>query len=420
VEAVGTDARSRAIRVIGAVVRDGAPLRPTLARALGDATGAERSLVTDVAYGTLRHLHALDAALSARLSDPAALPGVARDVLRAGAYELLVRGTAAHAAVHAYVELLKATPGPAARLSGLVNAVLRRVSWADVTDEAARLSLPEPLWAHLRAALGDEAAAAARAMLSPAPVFLHPYTADAAERLVAEGCTVQPAALGTLAVRLSRPLERLQAFREGAVQAQNPSSVAVVRALGVARGERILDVGAGHGIKTAQLCAAGASVIAVDVDPARIAAGRANLARLGFSAEHVVHDATTSQAGLAPVDAALIDAPCTGTGTLRAHPEIKLRWSEAASERAAAIGAAMLARVAERVRPGGRLVYAVCALGLREGPAVVAAFLRDTPDWRAEPIATPLPMRDAAVGSWLLPTDAGHDGFYLARLERRG
>jgi 16S rRNA (cytosine967-C5)-methyltransferase len=122
--------------------------------------------------------------------------------------------------------------------------------------------------------------------------------------------------------------------------------------------------------------------------------------------------------GVPTVDAALVDATCTGTGTLRGHPEIKLRWTPDDARRAAARQRAMLTAVAERVRPGGALVYAVCALGLEEGPGVVAAFLAEHPAWRAVAPSVPLPTVPAPVGTWLLPSEEGLDGFYLARLER--
>jgi 16S rRNA (cytosine967-C5)-methyltransferase len=426
-------ARSLVLSVLHAVQREGRSAAVALDRALRPLPpGPERALVTDVVYGTLRWLPALDAALAARLPDPAALPDRVRDALRAGSFERLVRGTPEHAAVHAWVEEVKRAGGPAARLAGLVNAVLRRVDLADAgsaddPDEGsaagastgAAVGLPTPLWRHLHAALGPAAAPAARAMLRPEPVWVTAYADDAVDRLRAEGAEVRPGPLPrTWAVRPGRPLGELEAFRFGAVQPQNPSSAAVVAALGDVAGLVILDVGSGHGVKAAQLAAAGARVVALDVDRRRSETGRRNLRRLGLSAEHLVADATQSLEGVPLVDAALIDAPCTGTGTLRGHPEIKLRWRAEDATAAAARQAAMLRSVAERVRPGGRLLYAVCALGLEEGPDVVASFLATTPSWRSVEPALPLPLARAPVGHWLLPDEAGLDGFYLALLER--
>jgi 16S rRNA (cytosine967-C5)-methyltransferase len=219
-------------------------------------------------------------------------------------------------------------------------------------------------------------------------------------------------------VRPRRPLAALSAFRDGLVQPQNPSSAAVVAALGDVRGQRVLDVGSGHGVKAAQLAAAGADVIAVELDARRAEVGRRNLGRLGYTVRHVVADATEALDAVPLVDAALLDAPCTGTGTLRGHPEIKLRWSAADLDRARQRQAAMLRQVAARVRPGGRLLYAVCALGREEGEGVVADFLSGAAGWRALPVDLPLPSHPAAVGVRILPSPEGLDGFYVALLAR--
>ncbi|MBW6455027.1 MAG: RsmB/NOP family class I SAM-dependent RNA methyltransferase [Trueperaceae bacterium] len=418
--AAAPSGRGRVLQVLDAVQRHDAAASAALTQALhGVEAGPDRAMITDVAYGTLRWLPALDAALGARLADPAALPAVVLDALRAGAFERLVRGTPAHAAVHAWVEEVKRLPGPPARLAGLVNAVLRRVALADAGGPPAGVGLPGPLWEHLAAALGPHATEAARAMLQPEPLWVTAYRDDAPELLRAEGAEARPGPLpGSWALRPGRPLGALAAFRRGAIQPQNPSSAAVVSALGEVAGRRVLDVGSGHGVKAAQLAAAGAAVEAVEIDARRSEVGRRNLARLGLNARHHVLDASVPMPEIPVVDAALLDAPCTGTGTLRGHPEIKLRWTPEEARRAALRQRAMLVAVAERVRPGGTLVYAVCALGLAEGPEVVAGFLAGHPAWRAVAPSVPLPTVPAPVGAWLLPSAEGLDGFYLARLER--
>lgn len=394
-----------------------------LDRVLSDpAARASSGAITDILYGTLRHLPLLDAALAERLRDPDRLPDAVRWALRAGAYERLLRGTPVHAAVHAWVEVVKAQRGPERRLSSLVNAVLRSVDLKDVRDEAASLALSEELWQELQGALGAErAAAAARAMLRPGPLWLTVLREGWEAALEADGVPWRPGPLtGSVAVRPGRSLGELKAFRGGWVQPQNPSSAAVVGLLGEVEGRRVLDVGAGHGVKTAQLAAAGAEVFALEVDHERSRTGERNLRRLGLSATHLVVDAgrPLEDDRVPEVDLALLDAPCTGTGTLRGHPEIKLRWSPRHAHEAGRLQAAMIRSVARKVRPGGLLVYAVCALGLTEGPDVAETFLVDHPDWRAEAFDTALPLSAAPVGGWILPDDQGLDGFYLAKLRR--
>jgi len=256
-------------------------------------------------------------------------------------------------------------------------------------------------------------------MLQPEPLWVTVYGDDALELLRADSAEVRTGPLErSFALRPGRPVGELAAFRRGAIQPQNPSSAAVVHALGDVAGKRVLDVGSGHGVKAAQLAAGGAIVEAVEVDARRSEVGRRNLARLGFTVRHHVADATKPLEGIPEVDAALLDAPCTGTGTLRGHPEIKLRWTPADVKRAAERQRAMLDAVAARVRSGGTLVYAVCALGLEEGPDVVAAFLADHADWRAAAPTVPLATAPAPVGVWLLPDDVGLDGFFVACLRR--
>jgi len=412
-----TQARNLAIRILRRVLR-GAFLAPELRRAL-DASGLEgpdRSFVTDLSYGTLRRLDWIDAALRPRLRAPERLPERTRAALRLGAYDLLVRGTPRHAAVHAWVEAVKAEEP---QLAGLANAVLRRVEVPLDADDLEGLVLPAWLAARFEAALGHEAAdRAARAMWEAGPLWLRSYGEGAAESLTDEGCEVRPGPIDrTLRVRAPLALDRLRAYRDGLVQPQNPASALPVEALEVRRGERVLDLAAGNGIKTAQLVAAGASVTALDVDPRKEGARRHNLARLGLEAEHLTADLTQAVAA-SPAEAVLLDAPCTGTGTLRGHPEIKLRLAQTDVERAAARQGAMLDTAAALTAPGGRLVYAVCSLTDAEGEVQIRRFLDRHPAFVSESVACPVPHVRSGAGVYVLPED-GLDGFYFARLRRR-
>jgi len=410
-------ARALAVEVVRRV-SGGAYLAPTLSRALDGSrlTGADRALATDVSYGTVRRLPALDAVLAPRLRAADRLPNAVRAALRAGAFELAVRGTPRHAVVDGYVEVVKAT---APRLAGLVNAVLRRADPATELDRPTRLCLAPWLLEALERSLGEPAArAAAEGMLAPEPLWLSAFRPDAEARLRAEGCEVAPGPLPhTLRVRPAGPLGRLSAYREGAVQPQNPSATVPVSALGDVAGLRVLDLAAGAGIKTALLARSGAEVVAVDLDADKARAAVANLSRLGLRAEHVSAD-LSSPLALRPAPRVLLDAPCTGTGTLRGHPEIKLRLTPAQVARAAEAQRAMLDVAASLTASGGVLVYAVCSLIEAEGEAQVAAFTARHPGFASEPVDTVLPSVQRRHGLYLLPVD-GLDGFYLARLRRR-
>ena len=207
------------------------------------------------------------------------------------------------------------------------------------------------------------------------------------------------------------------------IQPQNPSASVPVRWLAPRPGEAVLELAAGRGVKTAQLAAAGARVTAVDIDPRKLAQAETALAKAGLAAEHRVADLRDPEAvGELPTSGAvLLDAPCSGTGTIRRHPEIKLRLEPHDVDALAAQQATMLDAAADRVEPGGRLVYAVCTLTEAEGPAQIEAFLDRHEDFRAEPAVPPevatLATAAASVGTFLLPVD-GLDGFYLARLRR--
>ncbi len=411
------------LTLLAQVRSGGRHLAPALDQALRGVERREaRAFVTDLVYGTLRHARLLEAALAPRLAQPERLPERVRLALLAGAYERLVRGTPAHAAVHAWVELVKRGPTPQRRLSSLVNAVLRRLSPDDLPSPAGAHSLPPWLFTALEQALGTEPAErAARGMLAPAPLWLSAPDADAATaRLEHDGAEVRPGPLtGSLRVRSPQPLGRLAAYREGLVQPQNPASLAVVQACGDVRGVRVLDLCGGNGIKAAALAAAGAHVTSVERDARKLRAAATNADRLGVHVDALVWD-LTSPPPLPPAPVVLLDAPCSGTGTLRGHPEIALRLTPDAVARLAHLQGQLLQSALACLAPGGRLVYAVCALTADEGPEQVEALLARERGLHAEAPLLPLEGTLAVgPGRFILPED-GLDGFYVAVLSRRG
>ncbi len=396
----------------------GALLSRELGRALDRSTVSprDRSLITDLVYGAVRWRVWLDAALAPRLRNPEGLPADVVEALRLGAYEKLIRGTPPHAAVDAWVGIVRRRRP---RLAGLVNAVLRRVEAPDEPSPATRASLPAWLWERLASALGDDAEAAADAMRTPSPLWLVAFAPDARASLEAEGCEVAGGPVdGTLRVRPSRRLGDLAAFREGRVQPQNPASFLVAAALPAGPGDRVLDLCSGRGVKAADLAARGAKVEAIELSAAKVDQARRNLARLGLEVQHRVADLREPPPGVEPAPYVLLDAPCSGTGTLRGHPEIPLRLGPADVDALAASQDRLLDSAAALVAPDGVLVYAVCALTPDEGPARVDAFLRRHRGFAPEPIDLPVATRPAGAGTFLLPLD-GLDGFFMARLRRR-
>ncbi len=402
--------RPLALRVLLAVER-GRFLAPTLDWALDRSglAGPDRGLAVRLAYGTLQRLLYLDHALAPWLRAPDRLPPEARWILRLGAYERLFLRTPDHAAVHQWVGIAKAhAPGHA----GLVNAVLRRVG-----DRPApawvRASIPRFLYRHWQTYFGD--AGFVPELNRPPPLWVTALP-GAEEALRAEGVEFRPGPVpGSLALS-GAPLRSLAAYRRGLVQPQNPASLLAAQLLEAAPGERVLDLAGGAGLKAAWLAAQGARVTSYDRDRRKQAAGRRNLARLGLEVAFVTADLTRGLADTAPK--VLLDAPCTGTGTLRRHPEIRYRLRPGDPQRMQTRQAALLEVAAGAVAPGGRLVYAVCSLTETEGEAVVEGFLQAHPEFEAEPLALPVPALKTGLGAYVRP-EAGLDGFYYARLRRR-
>ena len=386
----------------------------TLDEALDAASGEprDRAAAHRLAAAVLRRLGSLDAVLEPFLNR--APPDGVRHILRLGAAGLLLLGTPAHAAVGTAVDLARSR-----RLNpfaGLVNAVLRRVGEAgpaalDALD-APRLDTPPWLWASWGA--HARVIAEAHAKEAPLDVTLRP------------GAEVPPGAVvlpnGSARLPAGTRVMELPGFAEGAFWVQDAAAALPARLLGVQAGERVADLCAAPGGKTAQLAAAGAQVIAVERDPARLRRLHDNLARLQLEVEVVQADAATWSPA-EPLDAVLLDAPCSATGTIRRHPDaLRLKRARDLVELTAGQDR-LLAAAAGMLRPGGRLVYAVCSLQPEEGAARLQGLERL--GLRTDPIAAAeLPGLEAAITpeGWLrthpgLWADlGGMDGFFAARL----
>ena len=370
--------------------------------------------MTALVYGTLRFERAVDAQLGPLLKRPDRLPEGVQGALRLGVFEILYRGTPRHAAANAWTEIVKrAEP----RLAGLANAVLRRVERLELSPGTAA-GLPEWLYGEWVDRFGAERAGAVAAGLNESdPLWLTAYHPEATHALLADGCRVTFGPVdGTLRVELGEtPLTALRAFRNGWVQPQNPASTLPVRLLEPAPGGRVYDLASGGGVKAAQLAAAGAEVVSFELHAAKLERAASNLGRLGLHAQGVVHD-LRNVPDVPPAEKVLLDAPCSGTGTLRGNPELRSRVTLAGVAELAALQRELLQTAAALTAPGGTLVYAVCALTDAEGPAQARWFLERFP-FEAEPFLFDLPADNGPEGSTVLPL-GGLDGFYLARFRR--
>ena len=397
-------------------VHHGAFSAPSLASALAKSSLSEqdKGFVTALVYGTLRFELALDAQLKPFLKRPDKLPAEVLDALRLGAFEILYRNTPRYAVVSAWVDVVK---GQQPKLAGLTNAVLRRVEKRELPPATAA-GLPEWLYQAWEIRFGTERARAIATGLNESdPLWLTAYHPEATRALLEDGCEVEFGPVeGSLRVQLGRPLTELKAYQNGWVQLQNPASTLPVRLLGPISGEQIYDLASGSGVKAAQLAAAGAAVTSLELHAGKLKRAEANLKRLGLHAKSIVHDLRTiPKLPLAPK--VLLDAPCSGTGTLRGNPELRGRVTPKDVASLAALQRELLRTAAVLTAPGGVLVYAVCALTEAEGPEQTRWFLGEFPDFEAEPFVFDLPADNGPEGSTILPL-GGLDGFYLVRFRR--
>ena len=395
--------------------------RRTLEEGLERAGGAEprdRAAAHRLAAAVLRRLGSLDAVLEPLLSR--APPDGVRHVLRLGAAGLLLLDTPAHAAVGTAVDL--ARKRKLAPFAGLVNAVLRRVAAEGAAAlgelDGPRLDTPAWLWS----SWGAEARSIAEAHAAEASLDLTLAPGMAGSDAEALGGVALPT--GSVRFPAGTRVQELAGFDEGRFWVQDAAAALPARLLAARKGELVADLCAAPGGKTAQLAAAGAEVFAVERDPARIRRLNENLSRLGLAVDVAVADVLEWQPP-ALLDAVLLDAPCSATGTIRRHPDVqRLRRPKDVTELAAAQHK-MLAAAARMLRPGGRLIYAVCSLQAEEGAAVVADPERyglQAAPFTAEEMAA-FPEARTAEGNLrthpgLWRELGGVDGFFAARMVR--
>jgi 16S rRNA (cytosine967-C5)-methyltransferase len=421
--------RRVALEILTACLDKGQPLDDALARHPGfaDLDPRDRAFVRLLLATTLRRLGEIDEVLGMLIERPLEGGNAAGcQVLRLGTAQLLFLGTPAHAAVDTSVRLVVDAGLP--HLKGLANAVLRRIAREGATllgdRDPARLNTPHWLWQSWTESYGEATTRAiAAAHLIEAPLDLTPRS-DAmfwAGRLDGE---LLPT--GTIR-RASGLVTDLPGFAEGAWWVQDAAATLPARLLGDLSGKHVADLCAAPGGKTLQLAAAGAEVTAVDVSARRLIRLGENLARTGLSAELVTADAGKWHTER-KFDAVLLDAPCSGTGTLRRHPDIAWLKDDDDVSRLMLTQDRLLARAVELLKPGAILVYAVCSLQDDEGPARIASLLGRDNDLSRVPVQpSELPGLGEAITTTgdvrTLPSmwaeRGGIDGFYIARLTRR-
>jgi 16S rRNA (cytosine967-C5)-methyltransferase len=430
--------RAEAARIVAEVTDRGRSLDELLAadKQEGSARGLKRSLC----YGTLRWHLRLVAILEVLAERSAAkMQPPLRALIEVGLYQLLSGEVAAHAAVSETVNATRALGLPKA--AGLVNALLRRFQreQTDILarvdrDPAARTAHPAWFVAALRRAWPDAVESVLAANNRHPPLWLRVNRMrttrdDCAAELASAGFAVTRHPLAPDALRIEPPsdVRALPGFSSGRISVQDAAAQLVVEVLDPQPGERILDACAAPGGKTCHVLervAGRADVTALDIAEPRLQRIRDNLDRLGLTARVVAGDASqpTWWDGV-PYDRILLDVPCSATGVIRRHPDIKTLRRQRDIGELARRQQALLSALWRQLRPGGWLVYTSCSVLPEENQQVVERFLSGnadaldltamrTSDW-------PPPPPGGGVGYQILPGEADMDGFYFACLQKR-
>ena len=392
----------------------------------------DRALAGQLVRTTLRRRGQMQELLGGYLRKPLAKGACkAWALLLMGAAQVLFLRVPAHAAIDTCVRLAKADRRMA-RLAGLMNAVLRRVSESGAEKLKAlpeTLNIPSWLRRNWRAAYGAAALKEMAQELMREPGLdisvKDPAQAEAWARRL--GGVVLPTGSIRIA-KPSAPVPEMAGFAQGEWWVQDAAAALPVKLAGELQGKRVADLCAAPGGKTAQLAAAGADVVAVDVSARRLARLEENLARLRLSARIVESDVLRFDPE-EKFDLVLLDAPCTATGTYRRHPDVLWAKTPAQMRELADLQARMLRHAAGLVKKGGMLIYCVCALQPEEGEARAARFLREQRGRfarlpvAAEELAGLAHLVNAQGEVRTLPHHAigaarGMDGFFIARFVR--
>jgi 16S rRNA (cytosine967-C5)-methyltransferase len=439
-EPPATSARVLAARVVYRVLTQQAFVSETLDRELArsELDERDRGLATELSYGVVRLQRTLAERLDALSKRGAASTDpLARSHLLVGAYQLLALDRVpAFAAINEAVEALRRARG--ARVAGFANAILRRLAGEPklTLPDALAGSVPPWLWTELERSVGGESAlgllgatgAAARrglcVRLRPGAPSTLPWLATAEPGKLAPGAFWLPP---------SGDLRRLEGFAEGQFVVQEEGAQWAALALGAQPGERVLDACAGHGQKSALLAeriGPTGRLWVNDLVPRKLERLSQEFRRLGLPPPECRSVDLAASAGDLPADMqrVLVDAPCTGTGTLRRRPEIANRLSEGDPRRIAEQALKLLCNAASLVQPGGHILFVVCSVLRAECEDVVERALHGGHTPHPGHVLEPLPFeapeaqRVAGPGAWqcrLLPQIHGTDAYYVASFRRR-
>lgn len=339
-------------------------------------------------------------------------------ILCLGAAQLLFLKTPPHAAINTAVELARAMRLDG--LTGFVNGVLRAVARLENPlqgQDEVGLNTPQWLLDSWCAAYGAERAqAVALACLQEPPLDISVKSNPEKWAETLGGAVLET---GTVRLKVGALPTELPGFKEGEWWVQGASASLPAQLFSDVKGLKVADICAAPGGKTAQLAHRGAQVVACDISEKRLRMLQENMRRLGFAEAVQTENKNASDiAGEGVFDAVLLDAPCSATGTLQRHPDIKLHQTPAHVAKLAAGQQELLRQALRLAKSGGEVVFATCSLQPEEGDPVITAVLADG-------LAEVLPLpekwekhRTPAGGMRLFP-DQGYDGFYICLLRKK-
>ncbi|PYC29431.1 16S rRNA (cytosine(967)-C(5))-methyltransferase [Aquipseudomonas alcaligenes] len=425
--------RLAAARALAAVLNGKASLGSSLPPLLDRVEQRDRGLAQDLAFGTARWQPRLQLLADKLLQKP--FKAADRDVealLLVGLYQLLYTRIPAHAAIGetvACVDKLKKSS-----LKGLLNAVLRNaqrdheVLFAELErDPVLHTAHPRWLQKRLKADWPEHWQAICAANNQHPPLILrinrrHGSRDAYLAELRCAGIEAEPCTFSRDGIRLLQPcdVKGLPGFLEGRVSVQDEAAQLAAELLDLVSGQRVLDACAAPGGKTCHLLEAEPGlqeVIALDLEPARLARVQENLERLRLKATLIAADGRATKVWWdgQPFQRILLDAPCSATGVIRRHPDIKLTRKEEDIAALAQLQGELLDALWPTLAVGGVLLYATCSVLPQENSDNIAAFLQRTPGARELDIPGTFGLKQAH-GRQLLPQADGHDGFYYAKL----
>ncbi|MCX2979952.1 16S rRNA (cytosine(967)-C(5))-methyltransferase RsmB [Halieaceae bacterium IMCC14734] len=427
-------ARTAAARAIAATL-SGASLSKILPTQLDTVAARERALVQQLSYGTLRSYHRLQGILEQLLKKP--LKSKDDDIhalLLCGLYQLLEMRVPDHAALSATVESCRELGKNWA--TGLVNGVLRRSvrereSLLENLSPAQQASLPQWLFEQIRKAWPQQLATIIAAANSHPPMCLRVNqqqvsTTDYKLQLHAAGINSSVCALTETGLRLETAVDvaLLPGFAQGHASVQDEGAQLAATLLKPQPGERVLDACSAPGGKACHLLEQQpqlTELVAADNSPERLHRVAENLQRLALSATLLVEDASNPSVALedASFQSILIDAPCSGSGVLRRHPDIKLLRRPTDIKPLAELQLQILTALWPKLAAGGNLLYVTCSILPAENQQVVARFLQEQSDAEHQPLQTAWGV-ECEFGRQLLPQAEGADGLYYALLRKAG